>query len=54
MGEDTPTADLALGEIDETGQSGPGGAEKRDAPGHGVTVSLADGSGTGIAFDPNS
>jgi hypothetical protein len=36
-----------LREIDETRQGGLGGAEKPDALGHGVILSLADGLGYG-------
>ena len=53
MGEDTPSADLALREIDETRQGGSGGTGKPDALGHGVSLSLADGSGTRVALDAN-
>ena len=53
MGEDTPSADLALREIDETRQGGSGGAGEPDALDHGVILSLADGSGTGVALDAN-
>jgi hypothetical protein len=49
MGEHTPSADLVLGEIDETRQGGSGGAGKPDALGHGVILSLADGYGTGVS-----
>src|ERR1700730_6269570 len=57
VGEDTPSpdlapsADLALGEIDETCQGGSGGAGEPDALGHGVILSPADSSSKGVAID---
>jgi hypothetical protein len=53
MGEDTPSADLALGEIDKTRQGGSGAAGEPDALGHSVILSVADSSGIAVALDPN-
>ena len=52
MGEDAPSADLALGEVDQTREGGSAGAGEPDRRPR-VILSLADSSGTGVALEAN-